>query len=909
MGKQGIVSDVVRRVQERLAIGPPRRIAPGTPTPRIAIIGSGFGGIGMGIQPASGPASTRSRSSRRPTRVGGTWRDNTYPGAACDVPSHLYSFSFAPNADWTRKFPEQPEIHAYLERLRRPTSTSRDHIRFGAEVAEATFDEDAAWRLTLADGTSGRGRRRGRRHRAAQPAARPRHRGPRRLRRPVVPLGPLGPRPRPHRARRRRDRHRGERHPVRPRDRQARPGRSRSSSAAATTSAPSPTGRSPIGPGTLMRRFTVAARAPTGASIWVRFEARFAIVPPGSPLGRHVPAALRSKDLEELVSPELAGEALDARLHDRLQAHPDLERLVPDAPAAARRAGHRPDRPHRARARVVAAGERAPGRHDHLRHRLPSDRVPARRCDDHRPRRARPARRSGATAPRRTWASPSPASRTSSCSTGRTPTSATTRSSSCSSARSGTWSSCIRGARRARTSPGSTSSPRCRPRSTSGLQRELARTVWGDSCHSWYKTESGRITNNWSGTTLRYWVRTRRPDPADFEADRVAPRLRTRSSGPPTPRRLTSGIAGMGLIRPSRGAGPGGRAQVRDGSEPPQEHRHVHPARTRRRHRSRRPDRLQPAVPHRQRRAARARTAGQPPDARDHPGPRRPRRRGHGARRLRLPAPGRHRPDRRRRTWPSSDANIALLVGAMPRTGMERADLLEANGAIFTVQGKALSDNAAEGRQASSSSATRPTPTPSSPWATRRTSTPERFTAMTRLDHNRAMAQLAARVGAHRDRHQEDDDLGQPLRHPVPRHLPRRGRGRERRRQGRRPGVARERLHPDRPEARRGDHRGPRAARPRRRRPAPPSTTSATGCTGTPDGRLGVDGHPLRRQLRRARGPDVVVPLHHARTASARSCRASSIDDFSRPRIDASVAELVEERHGAGSSDRPRRSI
>ena len=48
--------------------------------------------------------------------VGGTWRDNTYPGSGCDVPSHLYSFSFAPKSDWTRRFAEQPEILSYAER-------------------------------------------------------------------------------------------------------------------------------------------------------------------------------------------------------------------------------------------------------------------------------------------------------------------------------------------------------------------------------------------------------------------------------------------------------------------------------------------------------------------------------------------------------------------------------------------------------------------------------------------------------------------------------------------------------------------------------------------------------------------------------------------------------------------------
>ena len=145
---------------------------------------------------------------------------------------------------------------------------------------------------------------------------------------------------------------------------------------------------------------------------------------------------------------------------------------------------------------------------------------------------------------------------------------------------------------------------------------------------------------------------------------------------------------------------------------PPEERLDARRSRSRRRHRSRRPDRLQPALPHRQRGPARPRPAGDPPAARDHAGPRRARRRGHGARRLRLPAARRHRADRRRRRRPSTASNVALLVGSRPRTkGMERADLLEANGAIFTVQGKALSDSAGRRRARSSWSATRPTPT------------------------------------------------------------------------------------------------------------------------------------------------------------------------------------------------------
>ncbi|HEV7865325.1 MAG TPA: NAD(P)/FAD-dependent oxidoreductase, partial [Acidimicrobiia bacterium] len=78
----------------------------------------------------------------RAGEVGGTWRDNTYPGAACDVPSHLYSFSFAPNPDWTRSFSPQTEIQAYLRR----TATDfgvRPHIRFHHEVVGAAWDETA----------------------------------------------------------------------------------------------------------------------------------------------------------------------------------------------------------------------------------------------------------------------------------------------------------------------------------------------------------------------------------------------------------------------------------------------------------------------------------------------------------------------------------------------------------------------------------------------------------------------------------------------------------------------------------------------------------------------------------------------------------------------------------------------
>ncbi|NPT56006.1 flavin-containing monooxygenase [Paraburkholderia elongata] len=116
------------------------------------IIGTGFAGIGMAI------ALRRANVHdfvilERSHDVGGVWRDNSYPGAACDVPSHLYSFSFEPNPDWSRTFAPQSEIHTYLQNCARKYQLG-SHIRFGSEVASAEYDEQRSlWRVTLTDGT------------------------------------------------------------------------------------------------------------------------------------------------------------------------------------------------------------------------------------------------------------------------------------------------------------------------------------------------------------------------------------------------------------------------------------------------------------------------------------------------------------------------------------------------------------------------------------------------------------------------------------------------------------------------------------------------------------------------------------------------------------------------------------
>ena len=118
----------------------------------VAIIGSGFGGVAAAVRLLQDGVQDLVVFERSDD-VGGVWRANTYPGAACDVPSHLYSFSFAPKADWSRRFAPQAEIHSYLRDVARDFGVL-PHIRFGTEVLHATFDETtASWRLALSDGT------------------------------------------------------------------------------------------------------------------------------------------------------------------------------------------------------------------------------------------------------------------------------------------------------------------------------------------------------------------------------------------------------------------------------------------------------------------------------------------------------------------------------------------------------------------------------------------------------------------------------------------------------------------------------------------------------------------------------------------------------------------------------------
>jgi len=121
------------------------------------VVGAGFSGIATGIH-LRRAGIHRFVILEKGAGVGGTWRENTYPGAACDVPSHLYSFSFEPNPSWSRAYGTQAEILAYLERCATRYGL-RSHLRFGTEVTGAAFDEARArWTVTTRDGDTYRAR-------------------------------------------------------------------------------------------------------------------------------------------------------------------------------------------------------------------------------------------------------------------------------------------------------------------------------------------------------------------------------------------------------------------------------------------------------------------------------------------------------------------------------------------------------------------------------------------------------------------------------------------------------------------------------------------------------------------------------------------------------------------------------
>src|ERR1044071_1319346 len=115
----------------------------------ILVIGAGPGGVAAGAHLRR--AGFDFLVLERASAIGGTWRDNNYPGCACDIASSLYSFSFAPNPDWRRAYGEQPEIRDYIERTAREFGVL-PQVRFGADVHTARWD-GSAWQVESTAGS------------------------------------------------------------------------------------------------------------------------------------------------------------------------------------------------------------------------------------------------------------------------------------------------------------------------------------------------------------------------------------------------------------------------------------------------------------------------------------------------------------------------------------------------------------------------------------------------------------------------------------------------------------------------------------------------------------------------------------------------------------------------------------
>ena len=214
------------------------------------MVGAGFGGIAAGVKMKQAGIHTFTIYESS-LGIGGTWWDNTYPGAEVDVGSHLYCFSFKPH-DWTRTHAKQPELQKYLEETVDEFGL-RPHLRLGVAVESATWDDDRhVWTVRLDDGTRRRVPRARERGRLPQRAPLSRLARARRLRGSQVPHRALGAPARPDRQGRRRGRHRVVGHAGRAGDPADRRSSSTCSSASRAGSCPRASATSPT---TSARRF------------------------------------------------------------------------------------------------------------------------------------------------------------------------------------------------------------------------------------------------------------------------------------------------------------------------------------------------------------------------------------------------------------------------------------------------------------------------------------------------------------------------------------------------------------------------------------------------------------------------------------------------------------------------------
>ena len=473
---------------------------------RVAVIGSGFSGIGLAIRLKQAGIHDFVMLERADD-LGGTWRDNTYPGCRCDVPSHLYSFSFARNPDWSRSFSGQQEIWDYLRRVSDSHGVTR-HIRYGAEMTSAEWEAgDERWRVETVRGTltadflvSGAGL-------LSDPAT-PRLPGIDAFRGKTF-----------HSAHWDHDHDlAGQRVAV------------IGTGASAIQFVPEiqpVVGRMHVfqrtAPWVMPRgdreitsiekrlfRSVGAAQLLARAAIYAGRET--------SVLGLHAPAPDVARREVRIASPEKqvarsrAARAPAAAVHARLQAHPDQRRLVPGADTAQRRARDRRDRRGARALDRHRRRHRARGRHDHLR-----DRVPRHRLADGRPRpRARRphaarglGRQSTGLQGNRDRGLPqllhaARAEHRARAHFGRLHERVADRlhrRARCSTRRSG--------------APGALEvRPEALDAYVRELDSELASAVWSaGGCRSWYLDSTGRNAALWPGFTFRFRERVRRFDP------------------------------------------------------------------------------------------------------------------------------------------------------------------------------------------------------------------------------------------------------------------------------------------------------------------------------------------------------------------------------------------------------------
>ena len=370
----------------------------------VLVVGAGFAGLAAVAKILAADPSADVTVIERASEVGGTWRDNTYPGCACDVPTSLYSFSFAPSPKWSHTFARQPELFDYLRSVVDRLNL-RDRIVTDCELLSADWSRHgpAVDRADL-EGCGERQSPRGRDRRTVD-AEDPRRAGHRHIPGNGVPLRDVEPRARSHRGARRRDRHRSVGGAVRARDRRQgrsgspsfnahRPGSSRAWTAPSAGSSGRCTRRSPR----LIARFAASSTGTARHTSTVLADNPWMLPA--------VKAFAKANLKRQVKNPTTAGGS-DPRLRTRLQTSSAVQRLAADAGSTRRRPGDiGPDVGDRERRRRRVGPQRTRWTPSSSRRASPRPNRRCRICCAAATVVRSPS--AGAAARRPTWAPPSP---------------------------------------------------------------------------------------------------------------------------------------------------------------------------------------------------------------------------------------------------------------------------------------------------------------------------------------------------------------------------------------------------------------------------------------------------------------------------------------------------------------------